>query len=113
MLAIETDAGSFSPRGIGLEMSADKKDLVRSYKGLFLPYGVYDFSIEEGGADIGPLKDKLKVPLAGLIPDSQRYFEVHHTNNDVFEHVNHRELKLGAAVLAQFIYLVSEHELFQ
>ena len=111
-LAIETDAGGFSPRGIGMEMNEEKKEQVRSYKSLFLPYGVYEFGLEEGGADISPLKDKLKVPLAGLMPDSQRYFEVHHTNNDVFENVNHRELKLGAVVLAQFIYLFSEHEIF-
>jgi carboxypeptidase Q len=49
--------------------------------------------------------------MAGLVPDSQRYFDVHHTANDVFETVNHRELKLGAVALAQFIWLVSEHEL--
>ncbi len=111
-LAIETDAGGFSPRGIGLEMSEVQKEKVRVFKNLFLAYGVYDFSIEEGGADIGPIHKKLNTPLAGLIPDSQRYFDVHHTNNDVFENVNHRELKLGAAVLTQFIYLASEHELF-
>ncbi len=111
-LAIETDAGGFSPRGIGMEMSEEQKNKVRNYKDLFLPYGVYDFTMDEGGADISPLQNKMKVPVAGLLPDSQRYFDVHHTNNDVFENVNHRELKLGAAVLTQFIYLVSEHELF-
>ena len=111
-LAIETDAGGFSPRGIGMEMAEELKDKVRAYKQLFLPYGVYDFSLDEGGADISPLQNRLKVPVAGLLPDSQRYFDVHHTNNDVFENVNHRELKLGAAVLTQFIYLVSEHEIF-
>ncbi len=111
-LAIETDAGGFSPRGIGMEMSEEQKNKVRAYKDLFLPFGVYDFSLDEGGADISPLQNKMKVPVAGLLPDSQRYFDVHHTNNDVFENVNHRELKLGAAVLTQFIYLVSEHELF-
>ncbi len=110
LLAIETDAGGFSPRGIGLSMPASKKARILAYKDLFLPYGVYDFSIEEGGADISPL-EKMKVPLAGLIPDSQRYFDVHHTNNDVFETVNHRELKLGAVALAQLIFLVNQHGL--
>lgn len=111
VLAIETDAGGFSPRGIGMEMSEEQKKGIVKYKDLFLPYGVYDFSVEEGGADISALQNKLKVPVAGLLPDSQRYFDVHHTNNDVFEQVNHRELKLGAAVLAQLIYIVSEHHL--
>ena len=111
VLAIESDAGGFSPRGFGLVMSDARKDRIRSYKELFLPYGVYDFSMDEGGTDIEPLSDKLGVPLVGLIPDSQRYFDIHHTNNDVFENVNHRELKLGAVVMAQLIYLVSEHGL--
>lgn len=111
VLAIETDAGGFSPRGIGSEMPEADKAKILQYKDLFLPYGVYDFTREEGGSDISPLREKLKVPLAGLVPDSQRYFDIHHTNNDVFENVNHRELKLGSVVLTQFIYLVSEHQL--
>lgn len=112
VLAIETDAGGFSPRGIGMEMSEAQKEKVRDYKNLFLPYGVYDFSREEGGSDIDPLHKKMDVPVAGLMPDSQRYFDIHHTNNDVFENVNHRELELGSVILAQLIYLVSDHELF-
>ncbi len=111
VLAIESDAGGFSPRGIGLEMPEAVKQSILRYKDLFMAYGVYDFSREEGGTDIGPLKKELNVPLAGLLPDSQRYFDLHHTDNDVFEQVNHRELKLGAVVMAQLIYLVSEHGL--
>ncbi len=111
VLAIESDAGGFSPRGIGMEMSEDKKEKIIKYKDLFLPYGVYDFSREEGGTDISPLKKELNVPLAGLLPDTQRYFDVHHTNNDVFETVNHRELKLGAVVMAQLIWLTDQYGL--
>ncbi len=111
VLAIESDAGGFSPRGIGLEMPDSLKQQITKYKNLFLQYGVYDFSREEGGTDIGPLKKQMNVPLAGLLPDSQRYFDLHHTDNDTFEQVNHRELKLGAVVMAQLIYLVSEHGL--
>ncbi len=111
-LVIETDAGGFSPRGIGMEMKEEQKDKIKAFKDLFLPYGVYDFSIEEGGSDISAIQERMHLPAASLIPDSQRYFDLHHTDNDVFENVNHRELKLGAAVLAQLIYLASEHELF-
>ncbi len=111
IVAIETDAGGFSPRGIGMEMSDARKDRIRQYTHLFLPYNVYDFSHNEGGADISPLQRKMNLPVAGLMPDSQRYFDYHHTANDVFENVNHRELKLGAVTLAQFIYLVCEHGL--
>lgn len=110
LLAIETDAGGFSPRGIGLDMEGSKRMQIQSYKQLFLPYGVYDFDHEEGGADISPLK-RMGVPVAGLMPDPQRYFDVHHTRNDVFETVNHRELKLGAVTLTNLIYLVDKYNL--
>lgn len=104
ILAMESDAGGFSPRGIGLVMDDEKKNKVKSWAYLFLPYGVYDFEQVEGGVDIGPLK-KQGVPLAGLLPDPQRYFEIHHNEKDVFESVNHRELKIGAWTMAAFIYL--------
>ena len=112
VLALESDAGGFTPRGIGFVMTDVCRGKICAYKELFLPYNVYDFSMDEGGVDIGPLNKKMAVPLAGLVPDSQRYFDVHHTDNDVFETVNHRELKLGAVTMAQLIYLVSEHELW-
>ncbi len=110
ILAIESDAGGFSPRGFGLEMPQDKKRKIQFYAPLFMPYGVYDFSQEEGGADITPL-GRQGVPMAGLLPDPQRYFDLHHTNSDVFEAVSHRELKLGAVVLTGMVYLVSEYGL--
>lgn len=110
ILAIETDAGGFSPRGIGLSMDDGKRRQITSYRKLFLPYGIYDFEHSEGGADISYLQ-KRGVPCAGLRPDSQRYFDLHHTANDVFEQVNHRELKLGAVALSHLVYLVSNYGL--
>jgi hypothetical protein len=110
IFALESDAGGFVPRGIGLEMSDAKKTAVQQYAPLLLPYGIYDFSQEEGGVDISPLK-KQGVPLAGLLPDPQRYFDVHHTNADVFEAINHRELKLGALGMCALVYLISNYGL--
>jgi hypothetical protein len=107
ILAMESDAGGFSPRGIGMEMDHKKREFIKSYRKLFYPYGVYEFDTEEGGADITPLH-RSGVPVAGLMPDPQRYFDLHHTDNDVFEMVNHRELKLGAVAMTQFAYLISE-----
>ena len=45
----------------------------------------------------------------GLYPDSQRYFDYHHSDDDVFENVNQRELELGGASLASMIYLVDKY----
>ncbi len=109
--AMESDAGGFSPRGVGLEMSEAQKTSVRQWRHLLLPYGVYDFELEEGGVDISFLRKDLNTPLLGLLPDSQRYFDVHHSANDVFEAVNERELKLGALTMTAMMYLLSEYGL--
>lgn len=110
ILAIESDAGGFSPRGFGLAMKPEQKKQIQAYRNLFLPYGVYDFEHSEGGADISPMQRR-GVPCAGLRPDPQRYFDIHHTPNDVFEQVNHRELKMGAVAMTQLVYLIGQHGL--
>lgn len=108
IMAIESDAGGFSPRGIGLEMDDVNKRLIKSWQPLFYPYGVYDFSKDESGVDVSFLH-KNGVPAAELLPDPQRYFDIHHNASDVFEAVNHRELKLGAWTMAAFVYLVDKN----
>lgn len=110
IFALESDAGGFSPRGFGLDMSDARRGYLKSYKHLFLPYGLYDFEQQHGGADISPLK-RAGVPVAGLLPDAQRYFDYHHTAADVFEAVNHRELKLGAVGMTQLVWLVTQYGL--
>jgi hypothetical protein len=49
--------------------------------------------------------------LAGLRPDSQRYFDVHHASTDIFENVSRRELHMGALNMAGLIYLVDKYGL--
>ena len=59
-------------------------------------------------ADVNPLKDKTNV-LAGLRPDSQRYFDHHHASNDTFDAINKRELELGAASMTALVYLIDKY----
>ncbi len=110
LFAVESDAGGFSPRGFSLDMSMERKEKISNWKGLFYPYGVYDFAAGGSGADVGPLK-AIGTALAGLRPDSQRYFDVHHAATDVFESVSRRELHLGALSMAALIYLVDRYGL--
>jgi carboxypeptidase Q len=109
--ALESDAGGFTPRGFGFTLEADRLASVRQWLPLFLPYGIYEFNAGGGGADIGPLNKAFGLPVAGLQPDSQRYFDVHHARSDVFEAVNKRELELGAINMAALIYLVDKYGL--
>ena len=46
-----------------------------------------------------------------LMPDSQRYFDFHHTPIDIFENVNKRELELGGASMAALIWMIGEYGL--
>jgi hypothetical protein len=111
LFALETDAGGFTPRGFSLKLNDEKLKKVQSWINLLEPYGTYKLEAGGGGADIGPLNEKLKTPVAELLPDSQRYFDLHHTTNDVFENVNKRELLLGAVNMAALIYLVDKYGL--
>jgi carboxypeptidase Q len=110
VFALESDAGGFTPRGFGLEMSEEKRDKVIRWKKIFYDYGVYDIGPGGSGADIGGLK-AVGAALAGLSPDSQRYFDLHHAATDTFEAVSKRELDLGAVNMAALIWLVSEYGL--
>ncbi|MBO9691571.1 M20/M25/M40 family metallo-hydrolase [Chryseobacterium sp.] len=108
IFAIETDAGGFAPRGIALDMDDAKRNQIKSWSNLFLPYGVYNFEERFSGTDLYPLHD-MGIPAAELMPDSQRYFDIHHTEEDTFEKVNRRELLLGAAALTQIIYMIDKN----
>jgi hypothetical protein len=111
--AIESDLGGFTPRGFGFTgLSGSQLKGLDTWRNLFDPYGSGRLIAGGGGSDIGPLRDKTPgVVLIGYLPDSQRYFDVHHTPNDVFENVNKRELELGAASMASLIYLIDQHGL--
>ena len=110
VFGLESDAGGFTPRGFSLDMKADQIEKIQQWKSLFYEYGVYDFSPGGSGADISPLKE-IGAALAGLRPDSQRYFDVHHAATDVFEIVSRRELHLGALNMAALIYLIDKYGL--
>ena len=109
--ALESDAGGFTPRAFGFTAKKEQMEKIRKWADLFRPYGVSDLNEGGGGADIGPLGRTFGTPLAGLVPDSQRYFDYHHARNDVFENVNKRELELGAVNMAALIYLVDKYGL--
>lgn len=111
ILAMESDAGGFTPRSLGFSGSDAQYEKVLSWKKLIAPYGCTEINKGGGGADIGPLNRALKTPTASLNPDSQRYFDIHHARSDVFEAVNKRELELGAVNMAAFIYLVDKYGL--
>lgn len=111
VFALESDAGGFTPRGFGFTVSDAQLSKIQNWLPLLKPYGTDFLQAGGGGADIGPLNKTFGTPIAGLMPDSQRYFDIHHARSDVFENVNKRELNLGAVNMAALIYLVDQYGL--
>ncbi len=112
--AIESDRGGFSPRGFSIDGSPQQIAHIGSWIKLLGDYGLHYFQNGYGGVDIGPLKNKKytvnnNIFLMGLYPDPQRYFDYHHSADDVFENVNQRELELGGASMAAMVYLVDKY----
>ncbi len=113
LVAIESDRGGFAPRGFRVEgneaIFTAKFTAMQAWLPLLEPYFLH-LKKGGGGADISPLKSQ-GVLLIGYEPDSQRYFDFHHTAADTFENVNQRELELGTAAMTSLIFLMDKYGL--
>ena len=108
--AMESDAGGFVPRGVRMDALDSGVEMVRSWAATLEPYNLHYFGRGGAGVDIGPLKELEPRPLLmGLVPDGQRYFDLHHSSQDVWENVHKRELELGAATCASMLLLLDRH----
>lgn len=113
LAAIESDGGGFTPRGFSC--TADEEVFIpmlrnlKSFETILEPYDLY---IKNGGAgaDINPLRPQ-KGLLIGLNVDSQRYFDLHHTSQDIIENVHPREFQLGGAAMTSLVYLIDQYGL--
>ena len=105
--AIESDRGGFLPLGIGVGAKGETYGRIKAWEPLLQKAGLQWIRPGGGGVDIAPLGASGTI-LMSLVPDSQRYFEVHHSGIDAIDKVNARELELGAVGMAMMAYLVSE-----
>ncbi len=110
LAAIETDGGGFTPHGFSFDVSEEKLQQYKDLQKYFAPYWMHLFVKGGGGVDVSFLKET-RTTLIGLITDSQRYFDYHHSANDVFENVNRRELQLGSASIAALVYLIDKYDI--
>ncbi len=108
--ALESDRGVLTPLGFGFQADGERLEKLLALEKYFKPYNIIDFRKGGGGADIGPLGAQGAM-LISFIPDIQRYFDFHHSPNDVFEHVNEREMQMGSAAIAALIYLIDKYDL--
>lgn len=108
--SIESDAGGSLPLGFGIDAPDSVISAVQKLSQPLSAYGIYKVAKGYGGVDIAPLK-QFNVPLIGLMTNSQRYFDYHHSANDTYENVNRREMQMGTAAIAGLVYLIDRYGL--
>jgi hypothetical protein len=108
--AVESDRGGFRPLAFTVHGSDPAVERVRSWLPDLGQAGIFTVEKGYGGVDIEPLSESGTVTI-GLVPESQRYFDMHHCANDTLDQVNPRELGLGAAAMAILAWKLSEEGL--
>ena len=107
--AIESDRGGYTPIGFDVDSDSSTLDKLNSFLTILKKSGINWVKKGGSGVDVSYIKNiKAKI---GYVPDCQRYMDVHHSANDVFEEVHPRELELGSASIAILAYLISEEGL--
>ncbi|MDD4968377.1 MAG: M20/M25/M40 family metallo-hydrolase [Paludibacter sp.] len=108
IVSIESDAGGLLPLGFGIDAGDSVINSLKKLAEPLVDYGIYKTGKGYGGVDIAPLKS-FGIPLVGLMTNSQRYFEYHHSANDTVENVSRREMQLGTAAIASLVYLIDKN----
>ncbi|MGM0545750.1 MAG: M28 family metallopeptidase [Bacteroidota bacterium] len=109
VLAIESDAGVFEPRGFGFGGSDEAYEMLKPVSKLLEPIGSDTLQKGGGGADIGPIMRE-GVPGMGLIVDPSRYFWYHHTAADTIDKLDDKEYRKSIATMAVMAYVVADME---
>ncbi|HPB58461.1 MAG TPA: M20/M25/M40 family metallo-hydrolase [Candidatus Saccharicenans sp.] len=107
LLAIEQDNGGGAPVGLALRGGDKIIEKAEKLKEILSPFGINWIRPGGGGVDISPLIQE--GTLAGsVIPETQRYFDFHHSALDQPTTVHPREIELQAIVLAIVSYYFSQ-----
>jgi hypothetical protein len=110
LAVIESDRGAFTP--IGFYVETDSAEiLVKLQHWLPVLEKANIEWVRKGGSGVDVQKIKNATVHIGYVPDDQRYMDVHHSANDVFEAVHPREFELGSAAITILTYLLSEEGL--
>jgi carboxypeptidase Q len=107
--AIESDSGAGPLIGFSAgNTTREGQDLLREVIALLAPLGARQLRVGgSGGSDIGPLAQD-GVPALGLWPDVSRYFDYHHSYEDVVSNVDPGLLADGTAAMAVMAWLLAE-----
>ncbi|HWA16819.1 MAG TPA: M28 family metallopeptidase [Gemmatimonadales bacterium] len=107
VFAIESDEGTFRPKGFSFTGSDAALAILRQVGALLKPIGAESVTTGGGGADIAPLM-RLGVPGAGLDVEGDRYFWYHHTDGDTLDKLDPADFARCVAAFAVMAYVVAD-----
>ncbi len=107
ILAIESDAGVFAPKGFGFTGSDEARAIVSDVHELLEPIGAQNISDGGRAVDVAPLND-LGVPVMSLKVEDSKYFWYHHSEADTFDKVEFNEFNNCIAAMAIMAFVVAD-----
>lgn len=107
MAGIEADRGAHVPRGFYVTAEPHVIETMQAWIPALNEACIEWIKKGGSGGDVARIKNAKA--YIGFVPDVQRYFDFHHSANDVFSAVHPREMELGSAAMAILAYLISEH----
>ncbi len=106
-VAMEVDQGDGRPWALRVPALGREGAVTRALLQGLAPLGIeLDPGIARGGVDIAPLAH-LGVPFVDLRQDATRYFDFHHTANDVLESVSRADLDDATVAFATAIWVLA------
>ncbi|MEO7328471.1 MAG: M28 family peptidase, partial [Minicystis sp.] len=106
-VAMEVDQGDGRPWALRVPASGREGAVTRALMEGLAPLGIeLDPGIARGGVDIAPLAH-LGVPFVDLRQDATRYFDFHHTANDVLESVSRADLDDATLAFTTAIWVLA------
>ncbi len=106
-LAIESDAGVFTPLGFGFSGSDSARVIIKQVGTLLERIGAGKIGAAGGGADIGPIV-ATGVPSMSLDVDGSKYFWYHHTPADTPDKLNPVDMQKCVAAFAVMAYIIAD-----
>src|SRR5262249_43965363 len=107
VVAMEADQGDGAPWALRVPADARDKPVTAALTRSLAPLGIpLDPDMSRGGIDILPLR-QLGVPFVDLRQDATRYFDFHHSANDVLENVSRTDLDQATMAFAVAVWVLA------
>ncbi len=107
VLAMESDGGVFKPLGFGASTTPEGMAMVTDMASLLAPIGATRITPGGADADTGPII-ALGVPGLSLDVDGTKYFWYHHSEADMMDKLDPREVGESVAAMAVMAYIAAD-----